>query len=132
MSIASPAEMSRGKQERDLRSGRRYSLMTLFSNSSVPVRQGPVQSAQQFGLVDVDTDTQEPEGNDKGISKRPLEGGIAGSLPEDVIRKIATLLSIADVLNFSLTVSSPSLSIYHPSFSLLVYISAPYPSSVHV
>jgi hypothetical protein len=117
MSISSPAEMTPGKQSRDLRNTRRRSLMNLFSTSSVvPLRRGSVQGAHKFGLVDMDTDTQDVEEIDIGTSKNFSQCGIAGSIPEDIIREIAALLSIADILSFSLAVSSVSSIMHHYSF----------------
>lgn len=85
--------------------------MTLFSTSSVPLRRSSVQGAPgKFGLVDIDTDSPDLEEQDKTSAKFSLDAGITGSIPEDIIREIATFLSIADILSFSLTVRSLNLS----------------------
>jgi hypothetical protein len=98
MSISSPALMAREKHSR-------RSFMNFFSNSSVPLRRSSVQTAPgKFGLVDLDADPLDLEDSDRSPAKCPPDPGIAGSIPEDIIREIAPLLSIADILSFSLTV----------------------------
>lgn len=108
MSVASRASTNHEKQDRDLRNNRRRSLMTLFTNSSVPLRRGSVQGALKFGLVDIDTDSPDVDQLSFSSARHSVDGGITGSIPEDIIREIAALLPIADILNFSLTVRSAS------------------------
>jgi hypothetical protein len=101
MSISSPTLMARDKLSR-------RSLMHFFSNSSVPLRRGPVQAAPgKFGLVDLDADPLDLDEPLNPVAKCLPDSGIAGSIPEDIIREIAPLLSIADILSFSLTVYIP-------------------------
>lgn len=89
--------------------------MNLFSASSVPLRRGSVQGASsKYGLVDLDADPLDLEELHISPAKCPTISGIAGDIPEDIVREIASLLSIADILNFSLTVCiTPSFTDFY-------------------
>lgn len=89
--------------------------MALFgATSSVPLRRGSMQGAFKVGLMDIDKDTPDADELDVPFGKRPVSGEVAGILPEDIIREIATLLSTADILSFSLAVSTLSLAVSLP------------------
>jgi hypothetical protein len=123
MSLVSPAEMASTKP--DIKSTtRRRSLLNIFSTTSVPLRRSSVQGAAasahgKFGGAGLEGDLQDVSVvvEDVEAGKR---GGVAGSIPEDVICEIAAVLSIADILSFSLTVSSlPFMNHISNSFSCL-------------
>lgn len=64
-----------------------------------------MQGAFKVGLVDIDKDAPDVDELDVSLGKRHISGEVAGVLPEDIIREIATLLSTADILSFSLASS---------------------------